>query len=94
MMTDRQAIEDLLEELYAARVRGDLETVTKLFAANATFQVASSDQASPMPVLVKGKFDIKNLMQGMIASLELTDFIIVEMLIDGQIAAVRWRPPH
>ena len=56
--------------------------------------MASSDQASPMPVLVKGKFDIKNLMQGMIASLELTDFTIVEMLIDGPIAAVRWRPPH
>ena len=47
-----------------------------------------------MPVLVKGNADIKNLMQGMIASLELTDFIIVEMLIDGPIAAVRWRPPH
>jgi hypothetical protein len=56
--------------------------------------VASSDQASLMPVLVKGKFDIKNLMQGMIASLELTDFTIVEMLIDGPSAAVRWRPPH
>ena len=30
-MTDRQAIEDLLEEFYAARVRGDLDTVAKLF---------------------------------------------------------------
>ena len=91
MMTDRQAIEDLLEELYAARVRGDLETVTKLFAANATFQVAGSDQASPMPVLVKGNAGIKNLMQGRIASFELTDFTIVDMLIDGPSAAVRWR---
>jgi ketosteroid isomerase-like protein len=72
-------------------VRGDLETVTKLFAANATFQVAGSDQASPMPVLVKGNAGIKNLMQGMIASFELTDFTIVEMLIDGPSAAVRWR---
>ena len=44
-----------------------------------------------MPVLVKGKFDIKNLMQGMIAGLDLTDFTIVEMLIDGPSAAVRWR---
>lgn len=44
-----------------------------------------------MPVLVKGNADIKNLMQGMIASFELTDFTIVEMLIDGPNAAVRWR---
>jgi hypothetical protein len=36
-MTDRQAIEDLLEEFYAARVRGDPDTVAKLFAANSYF---------------------------------------------------------
>ena len=43
----------------------------------------------PMPVLVKGNAGIKNLMQGMIATFELTDFTI--MLIDGPSAAVRWR---
>jgi ketosteroid isomerase-like protein len=48
-MTERQAIEDLLEELYAARVRGDLDAVVNLFAANATFQVAGTDETSPMP---------------------------------------------
>ena len=67
-MTERQVIEDLLEELYAARVRGDLETITKLFSANAIFQVAGTDDASPMPTLVKGNAGIRSLMQGMIAS--------------------------
>jgi ketosteroid isomerase-like protein len=90
-MTDRQAIEDLLEEFYAARVRGDLDTVAKLFAANATLQVAGSDDASPMPIVVKGNAGIKSLMQGMIASFELSDFTILEMLIDGGKAAVRWQ---
>jgi ketosteroid isomerase-like protein len=85
-MTDRQAIEDLLEEFYAARVRGDLKAVAKLFAANATFQVAGSDQAS-----VKGNVGIKTLMQGMIASIELSDFTILDMLIDGGSVAVRWQ---
>ena len=58
-MTERQVIEDLLEELYAARVRGDLDAVARLFAANATFQVAGTDDASPMPAFVKGDADIK-----------------------------------
>jgi ketosteroid isomerase-like protein len=91
MMTNQQAIEDLLEELYAARVRGDLETVAKLFANNATFRVAGSDRASPMPALVKGNRRHQELDAGMIASFELSDFTIVEMLIDGGSAAVRWR---
>jgi ketosteroid isomerase-like protein len=90
-MTGRQVIEDLLEEFYAARVRGDLDTVAKLFAANATFQVAGSDDASPMPTTVKGNAGIQNLMQSMIASFELSDFTIIEMLIDGGSAAVRWQ---
>ena len=90
-MTDRQAVENLLEELYAARVRGDLDAVARLFAANATFQVAGTDDASPLPTLVKGNSGIKSLMQGMIANFEVSDFTIVEMLIDGPSAAVRWQ---
>jgi ketosteroid isomerase-like protein len=90
-MTDRQAIEDLLQELYAARVRGDLDAVARLFAANATFQVAGTDEASPMPTLIKGNAGIRNLMQGMIASFEFSDFTVVDMLIDGGSAAVRWQ---
>ena len=73
-MTERQAIEDLLEELYAARVRGDLDAVVRLFATNATFQVAGTDDASPMPILVKGNAGIRDLMQGMIANFEVSDF--------------------
>lgn len=90
-MTDRQAIENLLEELYAARVRGDLETISRLFAANATFQVAGTDDASPMPTSVKGNAGITSLMQGMITNFEVSDFTILEMLIDGPSAAVRWQ---
>jgi len=90
-MTERQAIEDLLEELYAARVRGDLDAVVNLFAANATFQVAGTDEASAMPTLVKGNAGIRDLMRGMLANFEVSDFTVLEMLIDGPSAAVRWQ---
>ena len=90
-MTERQVIEDLLEELYAARVRGDLDAVARLFATNATFQVAGTDDASPMPTFVKGNAGIRSLMQGMIENFEVSDFTVLEMLIDGPSAAVRWQ---
>jgi ketosteroid isomerase-like protein len=44
-----------------------------------------------MPTLVKGTAGIRSLMQGMIASFEVSDFTMVEMLIDGPSAAVRWQ---
>jgi ketosteroid isomerase-like protein len=90
-MSDRQTIENLLEELYAARVRGDLEALRKLFAANATFEVMGSDKASPMPMLVKGTPSVMGVLQNMIATFELSNFSVVEMLIDGASAAVRWQ---
>jgi ketosteroid isomerase-like protein len=90
-MTDRQAMEDLLEALYAARVRGDLDAVVKLFAADASFKVAGTDQTSPMPTLVKGNAGIRSLLLGMIESFELSDFTILDMLIDGSSAAIRWQ---
>jgi hypothetical protein len=62
-MTDRQAIEDLLEEIYAVRVCGDLDPVAKLFAANATFEVVGSDDASPTPIVVKGNAGVKRLIR-------------------------------
>src|SRR5215475_1271 len=57
-MTGRQAIEDLLEGS-TRQVHGDLEAVAKLFVANAIFQVAGADDASPMPTLVKGNAGIR-----------------------------------
>lgn len=90
-MSDRQAIEGLLEELYAARVRGDIEAIGKLFAEDASFEIAGSDEASPMPTLIKGNAKITKLVQGMISAFELSDFTLIEMLIDGDQAAVRWR---
>ena len=90
-MTERYVIEYLFEELYAARMRCDLDALARLFAANATFQVAGTDDASPMPTLVKGNAGIRSLMQGMIENFEVSDFTVLEMLIDGPSAAVRWQ---
>ena len=84
-------IESLIKSLYAARVAGDIDTIGSLFAQNATFQVAGSPEASPMATKAEGHAAIVSLMQGMIDSFELNDFSILETLIDGDRAAVRWR---
>ncbi len=90
-MTDRSEIESLIKSLYAARVAGDIDTIGAIFAQDATFQVAGSPEASPMATTAKGHSAIMSLMQGMIDSFELSDFSILETLIDGDKAAVRWQ---
>ena len=88
-MTSRQDIERTLREAYAARQRGDLDTIASIFAPNAHFQMAGSN-ASPIAVRVEGADQYRPLLAGMIKTFELLDYTIVRMLIDGDAAAVQW----
>jgi ketosteroid isomerase-like protein len=90
-MSDRAEIEQLIRRMYAARVAGDIETLGMIFAENARFQMAGSPDASPLAMTVDGHAGIMAQMQTHIDSFELGDFTILDMVIDGDKAAVRWR---
>ena len=90
-MTDRGKIETFIRKFYAARVEGDMETLGKAFAENAKFQVAGSPEFSMLATFTEGHDGVMGLLQTMVDSLALEDFTIVDLLIDGDKAAVRWR---
>jgi len=89
-MNSRNEIEQTLREVYAARKRGDLDGLGRVFAPNARFQLAGSN-ASPVATKVAGAEQYRPLLAGMIKTFELLDYTIVTMLIDGNAAAVHWR---
>jgi ketosteroid isomerase-like protein len=88
-MTDRADIERILRDAYAARQRGDLDAIARIFAPNARFRMAGSS-ASPIAVLAEGVEQYRPLLAGMIKTFEVLDHKIVAMLIDGSKAAVQW----
>jgi ketosteroid isomerase-like protein len=89
-MTSREDIERTLRETYAARQRGDLDAMGRIFAPHARFQMAGS-HASPIAARVEGVEQYRPLLAGMIKTFEVLDHKIVSMLIDGSKAAVQWR---
>ena len=89
-MSGRDDIERLLREAYAARQRGDLDAIGRLFAPHARFQMAGS-KSSPIAVVAEGVDQYRPLIAGMIKTFELLDYTIVNMLIEGSSAAVQWR---
>jgi ketosteroid isomerase-like protein len=89
-MTSRDDIERTLRDAYAARQRGDLDALGRIFAPHARFQMAGSN-ASPIAVRVDGADAYRPLLAGMIKTFEVLDHQIVSMLIDGSKAAVQWR---
>src|SRR4051812_45676516 len=90
-MTMRAEIETLLRDLYAARVRGDIDAICRAFTPDARFELASSHLAGPPPLLTAGVAQFRPAIEGLIKTFEFKDHTIVTMVIEGEQAAVRWR---
>ena len=90
-MTDRAQIESLLKQAYGARKRGELEGVMKVFADNPHFELAGQREASPVALRCTDRDQFRTLLAGLIKTFEFLDHEILEMIIEGNRAAVHWR---
>ncbi len=90
-MTARPEIDCLLRELYAARVRGDLDGVCRTFSHDAKFRIAGTSHGSPIAITAVGAHEIRRWLALMIKSFQLTDHSIQSLIIDGAKAAVHWQ---
>jgi len=90
-MTDRSETEAFIKKFYAARIDGDMETLAKSFAGDARFQISGSPAASMLATFIEGHDGVMGLIQTIVDSFALEDFKILDLLIDGDKVAVRWR---
>jgi ketosteroid isomerase-like protein len=91
VMSDRSEIERVLKDAYAARKRGDIDAILRVFSPDVHFQLAGSTAASPIPLQIAGAAQFRSVLEGLIRTFEWVDQRILCMLIDGQRAAVHWR---
>jgi ketosteroid isomerase-like protein len=90
-MQDRMLIEKTLRQAYAARMRGDVDEISRLFAPDARFEMAGSTQEGSPASRALGAPQIRSRIAELVNVFEMKDHQIVDMLIDGQKAAVHWR---
>ncbi len=90
-MSERSAIERLLQSLYAARSAGDLEGVCRLFADDAKLEIAGASYATPMAVKAAGSREIRNWLALLVKSFQVSEHEILVMIVEGERAAVQWR---
>jgi ketosteroid isomerase-like protein len=90
-MTDRPAVDRLLRELHAARVRGDLAALYRCFAEQAVFQISGASDGKPIAIRARGEAEYRPWLAMMVKAFRLTDYELLAMLIDGTRAAVHWR---
>jgi ketosteroid isomerase-like protein len=90
-MTDRLEIDHVLRELYAARVRGDLDGICRTFSHDAKFRIAGTSHGNPIAITAVGANEIRRWLSLMIKSFQLTDHTIQSIIIDDAKAAVHWQ---
>jgi ketosteroid isomerase-like protein len=90
-MADRDAIEKLIRDAYAARVAKDVDAAMKFFAPDATFQFAGSPAASPAAAHVRGAADLRATFSTLIAAFDILELTLLTSVIENDKAAMHWR---
>jgi ketosteroid isomerase-like protein len=86
---DRELIEKNLRALYAARKRGDVAAWLSLYTPNVRATVISATGSHGFSGPVIGPENMRRALQAMDTELELLDLEVVDIIIDGDRAAVR-----
>jgi ketosteroid isomerase-like protein len=90
-MTDRQTIQALIEQGYAARRTGDIEGVLAIFHPDAKFELAGSKFLTPAVGISQGHPELRTALAGLIASFEFIQRDIISSVVDGERAAIHSR---
>lgn len=90
-MTDRTEMQEVLQRLYSARIKSDLEEMSLLFCANARFRILGASQRSPVSILADGSADVRETLALLLRISKLQDYEQIATIIDGDSAAVHWK---
>src|SRR5256885_17233976 len=90
-MVDRLQVEQLLQQLYAARVGGRLDELCALFADDAHFRIAGTSDGKPIAVAARGIGEIRSWLAMMVEPFKLNRREVLCSMIDGARADGHWR---
>jgi ketosteroid isomerase-like protein len=90
-MTSRVEMEGLLNQLYAARVSGQLNALCATFSAGARFRIAGVSNGKPIAITACGIDQMRPWLAMLVKMFRITNHDIRSMTIDGAQAAVHWR---
>ncbi len=90
-MTDRKVTQQLLRDLYTARIEGRLDPLCGLFLVDAQFRIAGASDGKPIAIAASGAGEIRTWLSMLLKTFRIGDHQILSSVIDGNKAAVHWR---
>jgi ketosteroid isomerase-like protein len=90
-MSDRAQVEQLVRELHASRVAGDLERLCRLFATDARLRIAGSSDGKPIAIDASRVARIRPWLSILVKTFRLSRYQLLSMTIEGARATAHWR---
>jgi uncharacterized protein len=89
-MSERQRIEQLLRDLYSARIGANLDGLVGLFAPGARFRIAGTGDGKPIAISATGREQIRPWLGLLVKTFRIGNHEILSMTVEGSSAAVHW----
>jgi hypothetical protein len=90
-MTDRLQVEQLVRELHAARIDGNLERLCRVYSDEARLRIAGSTDGKPIAIEATGIGEIRPWLSILVKTFRLNQYMILSLSVDGSRAAAHWR---
>jgi len=90
-MSDRSQVEQLVKELHAARIAGDLERLCRLYAQDARLRIAGSSDGKPIAIDASRIAHIRPWLSILVKTFRLSRYQLLSLTIEGPQAAAHWR---
>jgi ketosteroid isomerase-like protein len=90
-MTDRVQVEQLMRELHAARLEGNLERLCGLYSEEARLRIAGTTDGKPIAIAASGIAEIRPWLSILVKTFRLSQYMILSLSVDVPRAAAHWR---
>jgi len=90
-MTDRTQVEQLVRELHASRLEGDLERLCRLYSAEARLRIAGSTDGKAIAITAIGIAEIRPWLSILVKTFRLTQYTLLSLTVDPPRASAHWR---
>jgi ketosteroid isomerase-like protein len=90
-MSDRSQVEQLVKELHAARLAGDLERLCRVFSPDARLRIAGSSDGKPIAIDASRIARIRPWLSILVKTVRLRGYELLSLTIEGTSAAAHWR---
>jgi len=90
-MTNRVEIDRVIRELHAARTRGDLPSMCRLFDHEVAVRIVGSSNNTPIAIHAVNLAELRPWLSMLVKAFRVSDYELISISIDVPRAAAHWR---